>query len=176
MNKLTVGKNGSKEKRGLKIWENIDINPFDLFLRRRHNLHREVDRLFEDFWQNGESLPLLSPWSENILSPLVDETEDEQAYHIEVELPGIDKEDVDVSYCDGLLTISGEKREEKEEKKRDYYRKERSFGAFRRVVPLPGAIDESKIHASFKRGILSIDLPKTDESKKKVKKISVSAA
>ena len=107
---------------------------------------------------------------------MVDETEDEQAYHIEVELPGIDKEDVDVSYCDGLLTISGEKREEKEEKKRDYYRKERSFGAFRRVVPLPGAIDESKIHASFKRGILSIDLPKTDESKKKVKKISVSAA
>ena len=176
MNKLAAKKPGSREKRGLRRWSDIDDSPFDMFLRGKSNLHREVDRLFEDLWNNGGGSSLLAPWSETALSPLVDETEDEKAYHVEVELPGMDQEDVDVSYSDGLLTISGEKKEEKEEKKKDYYRKERSFGAFRRILPIPGAVDESKIQASFKKGVLSVELPKTKEAQKKVKKISVKSA
>lgn len=174
MNRLAVKKTDTKAKRGLRRWS--DNSPFDVFMRGKGNLHREVDRLFEDFWNNGGGSSMLEPWSETVLSPLVDETEDEKAYHIEVELPGMDQEDVDVSYSDGLLTISGEKKEEKEEKKKDYYRKERSFGAFRRILPIPGAVEESKIQASFKKGVLSIELPKTKEAQKKVKKISVKSA
>ena len=173
MNRLAKKEPVTREKRGLRRWSDIEDSPFDLFLRGKSNLHREVDRLFEDFWNNGGSSSLLAPWSETALSPLVDETEDEKAYHIEVELPGMDQKDVEVSYSDGVLTISGEKKDEKEEKKKDYYRKERSFGAFRRMLPIPCAVDESKIQASFKKGVLSIDLPKTREAQKKVKKISV---
>ena len=68
------------------------------------------------------------------------------------------------------------KKQEKEEKEKDYYRKERSFGSFRHVLPIPVAVDEAKIQASFKKGVLSIELPKTKESQKKVKKITVKAA
>jgi HSP20 family protein len=176
MNRLAVKEPVTGEKRGLRRWSDLENGPFDMFLRGKSNLHREVDRLFEDFWNNGGSSSMLAPWSEAALSPLVDETEDEKAFHIEVELPGMDQKDVDVSYSDGLLTISGEKKEEKEEKKKDYYRKERSFGSFRRVLPIPGAVDESKIQASFKKGVLSIELPKTKEAQKKVKKINVKSA
>lgn len=176
MDKFPIKKNGSKIKRGLRGWGKSENSPLDLFLRGKSNLHREVDRLFEDFWHIGGASSLLSPWSETMPSPLVDETEDEKGFHIEVELPGMDQDDVEVSYSDGLLTISGEKKVEKEEKKKDYYRKERSFGAFRRDVTIPAEIEEEKIQASFKKGVLSISLPKTKEAQKKVKKISVQSS
>jgi HSP20 family protein len=110
------------------------------------------------------------------LSPQVDEIEDDKAIHIKVELPGMDKEDVDISLSGGMLTITGEKKREEEEKGKDFYRKERSFGSFRRTLPIPVEVDEAKIKASFKKGILSIDLPKTPEARKKVKHITVKAA
>jgi HSP20 family protein len=176
MNRSTAKEPGTQGQGGLARWGEFDGSPFDTLLRGRSNLHREVDRLFEDFWHNGGTPSLLAPWSESALSPLVDETEDDKAYHVEVELPGMDQQDVEVSYADGLLTISGEKKEDKEEKRKDYYRKERSFGAFRRVLPIPGAVDESKIQAVFKKGVLSVELPKTREAQKKVKKISVKSA
>ena len=163
-------------ERGLRRWDDLADNPFDIFLRGRNGLHRQLDRLFDDFWENGRMSGLLGSWTGTDLSPRVDETEDEKAYRIEVELPGMDQNDVDVSYSDGLLTISGEKKQEKEEKEKDYYRRERSYGAFRRVLPIPVAVDEAKIQASFKKGVLSIELPKTKEAQKKVKKISVKSA
>jgi HSP20 family protein len=163
-------------ERGLRRWNDPADSPFDILLRGRDGLHRQLDRLFDDFWDNGRMSGLLGSWSGAELSPRVDETEDEKAYHIEVELPGMDQSDVDVSYSDGLLTISGEKKQEKEEKDKDYYRKERSFGSFRRVLPIPVAVDEAKIQASFKKGVLSIELPKSREAQKKVKKITVKSA
>ena len=108
--------------------------------------------------------------------PRVDETEDEKGFHVKVELPGMDQKDVEVTMSDGMLTITGEKKQEEEETGKNFYRKERSFGSFRRVLPLPGDVDESRIEASFKKGILSIELPKTEEARKKVKHISVKAA
>jgi HSP20 family protein len=176
MNKTTEKEVVPAGERGLRRWNDLADSPFDILLRGRDGLHRQLDRLFDDFWDNGRMSSLLGSWNGAGLSPRVDETEDDKAYHIEVELPGMDHSDVDVSYSDGLLTISGEKKQEKEEKEKDYYRKERSFGSFRRVLPIPVAVDEAKIQASFKKGVLTIDLPKTREAQKKVKKIAVKSA
>jgi HSP20 family protein len=161
---------------GLRRWFGNGDRPFDLFPRDRDGFHQALDRLFDDFWQGNGRLPsLLEPWAAGELCPSVDQTEDDKAYHVKAELPGMDEADVDVSFADGLLTISGEKKQEKEEKDKDHYRSERSFGAFRRVLSFPGAVDESKIQAAFKKGVLSVDLPKTKEAQSKVRKISVKA-
>lgn len=158
---------------GLHRWE-ADERPRDTFRREIDSLHREMDRLIDEFWQG----PLASPLSafSGRLTPQLDESEDEKAYHVRIELPGMDKEDVDVSLSDGMLTVRGEKKEEEEEKGKDFYRRERHFGSFRRTIPIPGEVDETKIDASFKKGVLSIDLPKSAEAQKKVKHINVKAA
>jgi HSP20 family protein len=119
---------------------------------------------------------MATPWAHGEVTPRVDETEDEKAFHIQVELPGMDKEDVDITMANGLLTIRGEKKREEEEKGKDFYRKERSFGAFRRSLPIPADVDESKIDASFTKGVLYIELPKTEEARKKITHIDIKAA
>lgn len=140
-------------------------------------LHREMDRLFEDLWRDRARFPFMKeigPVSE--AWPTVDEAEDEKGYRITVDLPGMDQKDVEVTLGDGLLTIRGEKKQEQEEKHKDYYRKERSFGSFRRVLPVPGEVDENGIKASFNKGVLTVELPKTEEAQKKVKRIDIQAA
>lgn len=161
---------------GLRRWEEEE-RPFQAFRREMETLHREMDRLFEDFWR-GAGRPSLLPeaWAFGDVSPRVDESEDDKAYHVALEVPGMDEKDVEVTLSDGLLTIRGEKKQEEEEKGKDFYRKERAFGAFRRTLPIPGEVDESKIKASFEKGVLTIDLPKTEEAQKKVKHIEVKAA
>jgi len=162
---------------GLKKWEE-EAHPLETFRKQMEALRRDMDRLFENFWHR-EELPLAphETWLGSAeLMPRVDQTEDEKGFQVKVELPGMDQKDVDVSMTDGMLTITGEKKQEEEEKGRDFYRKERSFGSFRRLIPIPGEVDESRIEASFKKGVLTIELPKTEEAKKKVKHISVKAA
>ena len=87
-----------------------------------------------------------------------------------------EKKNVDITLSNGVLTIRGEKKREDEEKGKDFYRKERSFGAFRRSLPIPAEVDEGKIDASFTKGVLYIELPKTEEARKKVTHIDVKAA
>jgi HSP20 family protein len=82
----------------------------------------------------------------------------------------------DITLSNGVLTVRGEKKREEEDKGKDFYRKERSFGAFRRSLPIPAEVDESKIDASFSKGVLCIELPKTEEARKKVTHIDVKAA
>lgn len=167
---------------GLRRWDDED-RPFESFFREMDSLHKEMDRLFEDFWKGSGRHAMTAPWQSTLaqwsrgeVMPRVDETEDEKAFHIEVELPGMDRDDVDITLSNGLLTIRGEKKREEEEKGKDFYRKERSFGAFRRSLPIPADVDESKIDASFKKGVLYIELPKTEEARKKVTHIDVKAA
>jgi HSP20 family protein len=167
---------------GLRRWDDED-RPFESFFREMDSLHKEMDRLFEDFWKGSGRHVMtapwqstMTPWSHGEVMPHVDETEDEKAFHIEVELPGMDKDDVDITLANGMLTIRGEKKREEEEKGKDFYRKERSFGAFRRSLPIPADVDESKIDASFKKGVLYIELPKSEEARKKVTHIDVKAA
>lgn len=161
---------------GLRSWESED-RPYQGFRREMENLHREVDRLFADLWHNAART---SPTSEvpgfGEVAPRVDETEDHKGYHVAVELPGMDEKDIEITLSDGFLTIRGEKKQEEEEKGKDYYRKERTFGAFRRSLAIPGEIDESKIKASFNKGVLTVDLPKSEEAQKKVKRIDIKAA
>lgn len=161
---------------GLRHWGEED-RPYESFFQEMDSFHKEMDRLFEDFWKgSGRHTFMTKPWHHGDLTPRVDETEDEKAFHIKVELPGMDKDDVDVTLSGGVLTIRGEKKREEEEKGKDFYRKERSFGSFNRSLPVLMDVDESKIEAKFEKGILYIELPKTEEAQKKVKHISVQAA
>ncbi|MGE5839060.1 MAG: Hsp20/alpha crystallin family protein [Deltaproteobacteria bacterium] len=144
-----------------------DIEPFSL-------LRREIDRLFEDFTR-GFVLEPFRRIEERLrqYTPVVDVSESEKEITVNVELPGMDEKDVEVSLTDGHLMIRGEKKEEKEEKKKGYYRTERSFGEFNRVIPVPTGVDTNKVSAVFKKGLLSITMPKTEEAQTTVKKIPI---
>jgi HSP20 family protein len=108
--------------------------------------------------------------------PAVAFTETDKAYEIISQLPGeMDEKNVEVRFANGVLTIKGEKREEREERKKGYHMRERSFGSFERTFQVPEAIDASKIEASFKKGVLSVTLPKTAEARRAERKIAVKA-
>ncbi len=155
-------------------------------LRPFESLRREVDRLFEDFaggiWRSpvGRSFFDIEPaWrTQSVMSamPAVDVTETDKAYEINAELPGMDEKNIEVKVADDVLTIKGEKREEKEEKNKDYYLSERSFGSFQRSFQVPNGVDTDKIEASFKNGVLTVTLPKSTEAQRAEKKITVKAA
>lgn len=151
--------------------------PFESFRREMESLHRDMDRLFEGIWsEGGESSLLPEVWSRGNMVPQLDVTEDEKAFQVKVDLPGLDEKDMDITLSDRVLTIRGEKKEEKENKDENYYRRERAQGSFLRRIEVPAAVDESKIEASFKKGVLTVRLPKTKEAQEKVKRIAVKAA
>ena len=108
--------------------------------------------------------------------PAVDIVEKDKAYEFSAELPGMDESNIDVKFADGTLTIKGEKNEEKEEKKKDYYLSERHFGSFQRTFQVPNGIDPDKIDATFKNGVLTVTLPKSAEAAKNEKKIAIKKA
>ena len=154
-----------------------DSRPFESFLQEMDELHQEMNQVFESFWKCQGSQSLLAHgWHQNDLVPLVDESEDDEAIHVRIELPGMDQDDVDITLSRGVLTIRGRKQREKEEDEKDFYRKERSFGAFKRVLTIPAEVDESKIEARFEKGVLHIDLPKSEEARSSVRRIPVQAA
>jgi HSP20 family protein len=138
-----------------------------------YSIQKEMNRLFDNFFQGLDAAPFMGEPSLGRFSPSIDIQEDEKAYVVKVELPGMDEKDVEVLLSDDALTIKGEKKEEKEDKGKNYYHVERSFGSFQRVIPLPTGIDLQKAEAAFKKGILSISLPKTAEAKAKAKKIAI---
>jgi len=136
---------------------------------------REIKRLrdlFEDFFDFE-----LMPESRRLIrrrlaegevwSPLVDIVDKKDNILVKAELPGIDKKDIKISIGENSLTIRGEKKEEKEVKKEDYYCCERAFGAYSRTIDLPVEVDKNKAKATFKNGILEITLPKKEEVKPK---------
>ena len=146
-------------------------------------LRKEVDRLFDDFGDDFWRRPfrplaaLERSWPKNFpADPAVDVTETEKAYEITAELPGMDEKGVEVNVSNGGITIKGEKKEETEEKKKDYYVSERRYGSFERHFGLPEGVDADKIEATFKNGILKVTLPKTAEAQKTAKKIDIKAA
>ena len=149
-------------------------------------LRREIDRLFGDFdhgsWRPpfGRSIFDIKPFLRSELSwggaPAVDIVDKGNAYEVTAELPGLDEKNIEVKLINGSLTIKGEKQEEKEEKKKDYHLRERHFGSFERSFTVPEGVDADKIEASFKKGVLTVTLPKTAEAQTPVKKIEVKAA
>jgi HSP20 family protein len=129
------------------------------------NVQREINRMFNSFFHGGlsDDTSLMSAaWS-----PAVDLAEREDDYALNVELPGVSKDDVKITLQDNVLTIRGEKKQEEESKKSNLYRVERSYGSFQRSFTLPTTVEGNKIEASFKDGILTVVLPKAEEVKRK---------
>lgn len=148
-------------------------------------LRNQVDRLFHDF-QTGflrapsyRSLLDIEPfWRRDFgfsVTPAVDIVEKDKAFEVTAELPGLDAKNIDIQLADGMLTIKGEKQEEKEEKTKDRYVSERRYGSFRRSLQIPGSVDTDKIEANFKSGVLTVTLPKSPEAQKSQKTIPVNA-
>lgn len=106
-------------------------------------------------------------------APRVDIAETDAAYVIKAEIPGVRKEDVKITVDNGILTISGERKEEKEEKDKKFHRVERIYGSFSRSFTLPDNVDESKIDAEFKDGVLTLTIPKTEKAKPRAVEVKV---
>lgn len=150
------------------------------------SFRNEFDRLFDRF-DSGFLLPSarrmfdFEPFrrmgtSFGLNAPAVDVNEDDKVYKITAELPGLDEKNIEVSVTGDLLTFKGEKRQEKEEKDKNHYLSERSYGSFQRSFRLPDGVDQDKVAATFAKGVLTVTLPKTAEAQKQQKKIEIKAA
>jgi len=142
-----------------------ELAPFREFERMR----REMDRLWDSFFERRPA----SIEEEGEFLPALDLAETENDLVVKCEVPGLEPKDIDISLSDGMLTVKGEKKQEREEKKADYHLVERSYGTFIRSIQLPKEVQSDKISASYKNGILKINLPKSEEAKKKEIKIKV---
>jgi HSP20 family protein len=146
----------------------------------------EMDRLFDRFagsfhvpsWRHmfRPDPALLDEGFFAFSAPAVDMTEDEKAYKITAELPGLEEKNIDVTVAGDMLTLKGEKHYEKDEKDKNHYMSERAYGSFQRSFALPDGVDRDKIAAELAKGVLTITLPKTVEAQKPQKKIEVKAA
>ena len=130
-------------------------------------LRRRMDHLLDSF-AHGEGAERGERWL-----PAVDVSEDKEKYLIRAEVPGLKKEDIKITLVNDVLTISGEKKQEKEQKERSYHLVERSYGQFTRSFTLPTKVDPNNIKAEFKDGILEITLAKSPESKAREIEIQV---
>jgi len=126
------------------------------------SLRREMERLFEDFFGTPAEGTMLTEWS-----PLVDIKEEDNSFKVSVDLPGMNRDDINIEVESNRLAISGERRFEKEEKKEDYHFVERSYGKFYRAFTLPVTVQAEKIDAAYNDGVLEITLPKKEEVKPK---------
>lgn len=125
------------------------------------NMKSEMDRLFDRFSElRWNELPALGDWA-----PSMDVSETKESLVCRVEVPGMEQKDIQISLQENLLTIKGEKKQEKEEKDEHYHRIERSYGAFTRSLRLPVAVDPGKVTATVKSGVLTVTLPKTPAAK-----------
>jgi len=123
----------------------------------KHEMDRVFDRFVEGEW---DEIPALGEWA-----PSMDISETKESLVAKVEVPGLEPKDIQISLQENLLTIKGEKSQEKEEKDEHYHRVERAYGVFTRSVRLPMAVDASKVTASFKNGLLTVILPKTPSAR-----------
>jgi HSP20 family protein len=164
--------------------ETDDARPAEA--RPFEGLRQEIDRMFDDFQRGYWRLPFgrtvfdAEPfWRGGIswnATPAVDIVEHEHGYRLTAELPGIEEKNVSVSFADGTLTIKGEKQEQKADKQKDYYVSERRYGSFQRSFRVPEGVDADKIEASFKHGLLTVNLPKSAQAQKTEKRIEVKGA
>jgi HSP20 family protein len=133
----------------------------------------EMDRLFENFLGDFPGRVSLANRALGSFMPQMDVKETEKEFRLTAELPGMEQKDVEVTLVDGALRIKGEKREEHEEEKGDFYRSERQYGAFERVIPLSADLDIDQAKAEFKKGVLSVVLPKSENARSNRKTIPV---
>lgn len=135
---------------------------------RLASLRDEMDRLFDFAWPTRDS-GLFSGWS-----PALDVHDEKDNLVVQVELPGLKKDEIDISLHDGVLTVSGERKQEREQKEGESFRSERYFGKFQRSVTLPVAVNAQNVKATYKDGVLTVHLPKAEEAKPKQIAVNVS--
>ena len=133
-------------------------------------LQSDINHLFDAFMT-----PFDGNEFRNTVSPKLDIAELKDKYEIKAELPGMDEKDINLSVEDGVLSISGEKKSETEDKSKGYYLKECSYGTFSRSIRLPENIADDKIAAKFNKGVLVIDMPKKEPTVTKARKISITS-
>jgi HSP20 family protein len=155
----------SNRGRDMSVRRGEDANPF-------FNLHREINRLFEDAFRGFD---LLAPSSGRFLDgamgwPNIEVSDTEKEVKVTAELPGLEEKDVEVELANGVLAIRGEKRTETEDKDRLF--SERYYGRFERRIPVD-EVEQDKVAASFKNGVLTVTLPKSPAAQKKVKRIAI---
>jgi HSP20 family protein len=188
---------------GMKGGFDMDTNPSKVPVKKEEgattpaerwdplaSLREEVDHLFEDFaWQwpvgpfSARRRSLLAPlrglsagWG--ISAPVVDIVDLKKEIQVRAELPGMEEKDIDVEIADNMLTIRGERKEEREEGEKEgrYYLSERKYGSFERSLRLPESADCDKPDAQFSKGVLTVRFPKTKEAVQKTKKVKIKAA
>jgi HSP20 family protein len=137
------------------------------------SLHREVNRLFDDVFR-GFDMPSFAGLGRGLGWPQVELAETDKEIRVTAELAGIDEKDVDIQVEDGLLTIRGEKKAEVEDKERGY--SERSYGRFERRIGLPRGIERDKASASFRNGVLTVTLPRSEAANENVRRIPIDGA
>jgi HSP20 family protein len=143
----------------LKTWSPVD---------RLASLRDEMDRLFDFTWPTRDT-GLFSGWS-----PALDVHDEKDNLVVQVELPGMKKDEIDISLHDGVLTVTGERKSEREQKEGETFRSERYFGKFQRSITLPSQVDSGKVKAAYKDGVLTVSLPKAEAAKPKQIAVSVS--
>lgn len=140
-------------------------------LRELEVMSDRLNRLFsrqDAQGSNGKEMIMVADWT-----PSVDISETDEAFHIAAELPEVKKEDIEVTVENGILTLQGDRREERESKGRKIHRIERAYGRFVRSFALPDLIDESRVKAEFRDGVLHLDLPKSEKARPKAIEVTV---
>jgi HSP20 family protein len=163
-----VTKKESKQSKELvRVEPGKALSPFE-------EMQSRFDELFRRPFSLGPSwIPRLRMSEMEEISPTVDIFEEEGDVVVKAELPGMRKEDIEVKLTENTVTISGEKKKEEKVEKKNYYRMERSYGSFTRAFSLPAEVQTDKAKAQFTEGILQIRVPKTEEAKKKEKKVQI---
>lgn len=159
---------GKESKEIVKTVPARALSPFEEMERRFEDLLRRPFSLMEPSWWPRLRMPEMEE-----VSPKVDIFEEGDNFVVKAEIPGMKKEDIEVNLTDDMVTISGEKKQEEKVEKKDYYRLERSYGSFTRSFRLPKEVQTDKAKATFKDGVLEVKVPKTEEAKKKEKKVPV---
>lgn len=145
-----------------------------MYVTRYTNPYRDIRRGFDlmntllNSMEEGQSEGALADFV-----PAVNSREGESAYYIELDLPGIRKEDIEITTEDNVLTISGERKRKEEAKEEEYYKMESLYGTFVRSFTLPEKVDVEKIHAESKNGVLEVVIPKLEEKDRQPKKIEI---
>lgn len=152
--------------------ENANYNPIAQF-------HHEVDRLFDQAFRGfglspfNFNQPRIPHITDGMIMPTLDLAATDSAYTATLEVPGVAEGDVKVEIANDIMTIRGEKKQENEERGKDYYRMERSYGSFQRTLSLPEDADQEKIKANFERGILTVTMQRKARPKTDVRQIEV---
>ena len=159
------------------------LEPLRRRLRRRERhgmmepferMQDEMERFFSDGLRGWPFMPSLFEETSRVGAfASVDLSETDDAVEVKIDVPGMEEKDIDLNLSEGALTVSGKRESQEEEKRKNYYRSERSYGAFTRRIPLPCEVDQDRVKAEMRNGVLTVNLPKSADAKRHERKIAI---